>query len=524
MLGLRAKNCRTGDILDEEQVQAAKKEDVLNALSQIASKFRTRVGESLATIEKHSTPLAEATTPSLEALKAYSAALKVNFSTDDQTASIPLFQRAIEIDPKFAMAYAFLGRTYGDIGESVQAAESARKAYELRDRASDAERFFIDTSYDVMVTGNLEKALQAGQLWVQTYPRAVDAATMLSAFVDQPMGNFERSVEEAKRAVEINPDFFPGYLNLAGTYIFLGRLDEAEKTLHTATERKLENPFIAIGRYQIDFLKGDPAGMEREAAFALGKPGVGSWMSDQEALVAAYSGHVQSARKLTLQAADAAKQASEREPAALFEAAAALREGFFGYAADARRDAMAALALSKGRDVEYGAALALVLAGDLSQAQALANDLETRFPEDTEAKFAYLPVLRAALALKHGAPSNAIELLQPAARYELGAPTSSIAGFFGALYPSYVRGEAYLELRQGAQAATEFQRILDHRGIVINDPIGALAHLQLGRALALSGDKPKAKAAYQDFLTLWKDADKDIPILIQAQKESAGLN
>ena len=524
VLGLRAKNCRSGDILDQEQVQAAKKEDVLNALSQIASKFRTRVGESLATIEKHSTPLAEATTPSLEALKAYSTALKVNFSTDDQSMSIPFFQRAIEIDPKFAMAYAFLGRTYADIGESVQAAESIRKAYELRDRASDAERFFIDTSYDNVVTGNLEKAFQTGQLWVQTYPRDELAHVMLSAFVYQPFGDFENSVKEAAKAIEINPDFFPGYVNLAGTYGFLDRLDEAEKTLQKATERKLENPLIPIVRYQIDFLKLDQAAMEHGAALARGKPGVGPWISDQEALVAAYSGHVQLARKLTLQAADAAKQASEREPAALFEIASALREGFFGYTTEAGRNATAALMLSKSRDVEYGAALALALAGDLSQSQTLASDLETRFPEDTEVKFAYLPVLRAVLALKHGAPSNAIELLQPAARYELGAPVSSISGFFGALYPSYVRGEAYLELHQGAQAAAEFQRILDHRGIVINDPIGALAHLKLGRALKMSGDTTKAKTAYQDFLTLWKDPDKDIPVLVEAQEEFASLH
>jgi tetratricopeptide (TPR) repeat protein len=341
--------------------------------------------------------------------------------------------------------------------------------------------------------------------------------------VYQPFGDFENSVKEAAKAIEINPDFFPGYVNLAGTYVFLDRLDDAEKTLQKATDRKLENPFILIVRYGIDFLKGDQAGMERDAAQGRGKPGVGSWMSDQEALVAAYSGHLQSARKLTLQAAEAAKQSSEREPAALFEAASALREGFFGYPAEAKGNAMAALMLSKGRDVEYGAALALALAGDLSQSQMLAINLEMRFPEDTEVKFAYLPVLRAVLALKHNGPSNAIELLQPAVRYELGAPASSISGFFGALYPSYVRGEAYLELHQGTQAAVEFQRILDHRGIVIYDPIGALARYQLGKALAMSGDTVKAKAAFQDFLTLWKDADQDIPILKQARAEYAKL-
>jgi tetratricopeptide (TPR) repeat protein len=263
--------------------------------------------------------------------------------------------------------------------------------------------------------------------------------------------------------------------------------------------------------------------MEREEALAQGKSGVEDWISDHEAFVSAYSGRLQQARRLVRRAADLAQQAAQRDRAALDETGLALWEGFFGNAPEARRNVMAARELSKSREVEYGAAFALALSGDSAQAQGLANDLETRYPEDTPVRFSYLPALRALLALNHREPSKAIELLQIAIPYDLGAPRCSFHGFFGTLYPVYVRGEAYLALRQGAAAAAEFQKILGHRGIVVSDPIGALAHLQLGRALALSEDKAKAKAAYQDFLTLWKDADPDIPILKQANAEFAKL-
>jgi serine/threonine protein kinase/Tfp pilus assembly protein PilF len=523
VLWLRAKNCRTGDVLDEEQVEAVRKEDVLSALTQIASKFRTRVGESLPTVEKHSTPLAEATTPSLEALKAYSIALQVALSGDDEAASVPLFQRAIEVDPKFAMAYSWLGRVYGDYGESVLSAQSTRKAYELRDRTSDAERFFITASYDVQVSGNLEKARQTCEWWAQAYPREVNPHTMLSAFVYQPFGNFEKSLQETQNAIHLDPDFFPGYFNLAETYVFLDRLEDADHTLQRALKRKLETPFFLIEQYQIAFLRSDQAGMERAAALGQGKPGVAEWIASQESLALAYSGHLQQARKMSRHAADLAQRPGRRETAALFYAGAAVREAFFENAAEARRSAMRALELSQGRDVEYGVSLALARVGDSSQSQRLANDLEKRFPEDSEVRFAYLPVLHALLALHHSEPARAVELLEIAVPYELGVPLCFTFGFFGSLYPVYVRGEGYLAAHQGAAAVAEFQKILDHRGIVISDPIGALVHLQLGRAFVLSGDKGKAKAAYEDFLTVWKNADPDIPILKQAKAEYARL-
>jgi serine/threonine protein kinase/tetratricopeptide (TPR) repeat protein len=521
VLGLRANKCGTGDVLDEEQAQAARKEDVLNALSQIASKFRARVGESLATVEKHDTPLAEATTPSLEALKAYSAAMKLRDSSGG-TAALPLLKRAIEIDPKFAMAHAWLGRVYGDIDEPALSAASTSKAYQLRDRASDGEKFFITASYELQVTGNLEKARETCELWAQTYPREMEPHPF-QGLAYTVAGKYEKGIEQLMEAIQVDPDFAIGYTLLANEYTHLDRLGEAESALRRASDQKVEISDDLVARYDIAFLKGDEAGMEREVTRAQGNPQAEAWISQHEAFVLAYSGRLQEATRMARRAADLAQQAGHRETAALYDVGPALWEAFFGNAPEARRSAMAPLEHSKELYVEYGAALALALAGDSSRSKALENDLERRFPEDTSIRSSYLPALRARLALNHGEPAKAIELLQIAVPYELGEPRSAIHGNFGALYPVYVRGEAYLATHQGAEAAAEFQKILDHRGIVISDPIGALAHLQLGRAFVLSGGTAKAKAAYQDFLTLWKDADPDIPILKQAKTEYSML-
>jgi DNA-binding winged helix-turn-helix (wHTH) protein/tetratricopeptide (TPR) repeat protein len=520
VLGLRAKSCRTGDVLAEEQAQAARKEDVLNTLGQIASKFRTRVGESLTTVEKYDTPLAEATTTSLEALKAYSLGWKVN-SAKGSAAAVPFFKQAIQIDPKFAMAYALLGRMYGDIGESALSAESTAKAYQLRDRASDDERFFISASYDMQVTGNLEKAQQTCEFWMQTYPRAMVPHAFLSGIIYPAFGKFETAAEEAIKTVRLDPDFPIGYGNLASSYLALGRLDDAETTIQRAFERKLQRPFFPIQLYVIAFLKGDKAGMERVAAQAGGKPGVEDWMSDSEALVLAYSGHLEEARKMSQRAADLARQADKRETTALYETDAALREAFFGNALPARQRAIAALGLSTSRDVEYAAAFTLALAGDSSRSQTLADDLAERYPQDTRVAFTYVPTLRALLALNRNDLSKAVELLQAAIPYELASKTGAVRAH--GLYPAYVRGLAYLAARQGQEAVVEFQKIIAYRGIVVSEPIGALAHLQIGRAYAMQGDTTKARAAYKDFLTLWKDADPDIPILKQAKAEYAKL-
>ena len=526
VLGLRAKNCNTGNILDQEQVVAARRDDVLNSLSQIARSFRTRVGESLATVEKHSMPLAEATTPSLDALKAYSTANKVNLSYGSD-AAIPFLRRAVEIDPQFAMAYAYLGLLYSTIGESVLARDSTMKAWQLRDRVSDREKFFIDFSYERHVTGNLEKAYQTLELWLQTYPRGGDEPkprSLLAGLVGQGTGRFERAIEVSKQEIAEEPDKYTGYSGLAHSYFYLDRFPEAESALQRASERKVETANFPVLRYTLAVLAGDKDQMDRLLALARGKRGVEHRMAHAEALALARSGRLQAARQLSRRAVDLAVQEGEYERAASYRAARAVWESLCGYSAEGKSSAIAALELSKGRDVEYAGALALALSGDTSRSQLLADDLETRFPEDTFAKFTYVPVLRALLALGRGKFAEAVERLHTAVRYELAVNGLNFSHcYLGGLHSAYVRGQAWVAERRYVEAAAEFQKILDHRGIVGLDPIGALAHLQLGRAYASSGEKAKAKAAYQLFLSLWKDADPALPILKTAKAEYGRL-
>ncbi len=522
VLGLRATNCRTGNILDAEQVQAGRKEDVLNALSQIAGKFRTKAGESLSTLEKHSVPLAQATTASLEALKAFSTATQFAV-LKGSAAALPFFKRAVEIDPEFAMAYAMLGRTYGDVGETILSAENTTKAYRLRERVSDNEKFFIAATYDMQVTGNLEKARQTFELWGQTYPRALDAPGLLSGFIYPALGQYEKAVEQAERAIAIDPDFPFAYVNLAYNHLYLNRHEDASKALQRAAARNIQIPELLLVRYDLAFLKQDKTEMERAANLGHARQGLADWMTDHEAAVLAYSGHLQQASRMAQRASDLAQSATKKESAALYTVGAAVWQALFGDAIAARQSAAAALDLSKARDVEYGAALALALSGDRVRSRTLATSLDKQFPEDTSVRFSYLPVLRALFALDAHDSSKAIDFLQAAAPYELGTPASSVNGNFGSLYPVYLRGLAYLSANQGAEAAVEFQKIVDHRSILISDPVAAQARLQLGRALALTPDKDKAKIAYQDFLTLWKNADPGLPVFQQAKTEFAKL-
>jgi tetratricopeptide (TPR) repeat protein len=535
VLGLRAKNCNTGNILDQEQAVAVRREDVLNSLSEMSRKFRTRVGESLAMVEKHSTPLAEATTSSLEALKAYTTGIKVVVSSGP-AAAIPFFRRAVEIDPKFAMAYASLGLAYSSVGESMLSAESTTKGWQLRDRASDREKFFIDFTNDRQVTGNLEKAYQTLESWLQTYLRGErpnDAQSLLGGLSTHGTGRFERAIEVSQEAIAEDPDFALGYASLASSYFLTDRFPEVESTLQRTSERKLEMPDFLVLRYNIAVLKGDQEQMDQAVGLAMGKRRVEHWMAHAEALALARSGRLQAGRRSSNRAVDLALQegansngtgAAEREAAASYQAARAVWESVCGNTAEGKRRAMAALELSKGRDVQYAAALALALSEDTSRSEALAGDLEKRFPEDTFAKFSYVPVLRALAALEHGKPTDSVERLQIALRYELAANGLNFNHFYlGGLHSAYVRGEAFIAAHRYAEAAAEFQKILDHRGIVGADPIGALAHLQLGKAFALSGDKAKAKAGYDAFLALWKNADPDIPILKSAKAEYARL-
>lgn len=523
VLGLNAKKCGTGDVLTEQQVQVARKEDLLNALSRMTTTLRGRLGESLSTVKEHDTPLSEATTPSLAALKAYSQGWKVLRSTGE-SAAIPFFERAVAIDPRFAMAYAALGLMYAHLGESAISAVSTGKAYELRDRTSDEEKYFIEASYDARVTGNMEKAQQTCDAWAQAYPRDPLPHGYLGGFILVGLGNYRRALEEADEAVAVAPDLAPAYDILSYSYESLDRLDDAERVLRQASERNLIDPDYIYHRYDLAFLKRDNRGMARELALAHDNPGAEDWMADHVAFAMAYSGHLKHAREMLRQAVSLTQQAGYPERAALFEAGAAVWEAFFGNGREAKRNALEAIDISKDREVEYGAAFALALSANFSKSGMLANDMERRFPEDTSVRFSYVPTLRALSALNHSEPLKAVDLLQIAIPYELGERMSSMHGNFGNLYPAYVRGEAFLALRQGAQAAVEFQKILDHRGIVVSDPVGALARLQLGRALASSGHLAKAKAAYQNFLSLMKDADPDTSVVKQAKREYAVLH
>ena len=488
---------------------------MLDALGMSATKIRNKLGESLNSVQKLDAPLAQATTPSLEALKSYSLGRQIS---SDYAAAVPLFQQAIRLDPNFATAYASLGVSYyAALGESSLRAARAtsRKAYDLRERTSGARKgLSVESAPHMYVTGNLEKARQTCELWAQTYPRDNTAAACLG-FTYSVLGQLESALAKAHESVRMNPTRAADYANLIDAYLFLNRLDEAQAIAKEAQSRKLDSFYLRFYTYQISFLKRDTAGMAQQVGWATGKPEAEAGFFDSEASTNAFYGRLEKARELERRAVVSAQRGQLAELAASGEANAALREALFGNAAEARHRSDAALKLSKGHDVQAGAALALAIAGDTTQAQALANDLSKRYPEDTIVQFVYLPQIRAQIALGHNSPTNSVELLRAAEPYELGQNS--------VLHPAYVRGQAYLAGRQGSEASIESQKILDHPGVVVNDVIGALAHLQLGRAYALQGDMLKAKAAYKDFLTLWRDADPDIPILKEAKAEYAKL-
>ena len=522
VLGLRATNCTTGDVLADEQAQAARKEDVLATLSQIATRFRTRVGESLATIEQHSTPLEEATTPSLEALQAYSAAWKAIMSSGWGRGQ-RLFERAIAIDPDFAIAHAHIGFGYSILGESAMARPSTLKAYQLRDRASDVERFYIETLYDRDFTGNLEREQRTLETWAESYPRDARPHGLISGLALTSTGQYELAIAEADRAIALDPDLTPAYSNKAFNQLFLNHLDDALLTVGRATERKFEAVEFSLVQYFVAFLKGTDDEFRRMGTAVKKSPAAEDIISHLEALALARAGRLHDARRMAAVPVEIAQRSGRRERAGLFEAARAVWEAFYGNAAAARQSAAKALELGRGREVDYAAAFALALSGDLPQSRALAEDLAREFPEDTFVQSMYLPTLRALFSLNSHDPAAAIQSLQTASRYDLALGGVGFIGHFGGLYPIYVRGQAYLAAHEFAEAAAEFQRILDHRSIVLVDPMDAMARLQLARALALSGDTGKAKGAYDDLFTLWKTADPDIPVLTQGRAEYARL-
>ena len=511
LLTLEAVNCTNGDSLASTEAQASDKNNVLDALGKTASAMRNKLGESLGTVQKFDTPLEQATTASLEALKAYSLGRQAS-AASEWAAAVPFFQRAIRLDPNFSIAYARLGNCYRMLGESTLAAESTRKAYVLREPVSELEKFYIESHY-YQQTGEVEKARQIYELWAQSYPRDWGRPSGQTA-ISSMQGRYDEGLIESLEEFRLNRNG-DGYYDLLYFYLRLNRLKEAQSTFEEAEAKKFDSPFIRNLIYQLRFLQNDAAGMSQQVAWATGKLGIEDRLLALEADTAAHSGRLERARDLSRQAVVSATRAQEPEVAAEREADAALREALFGNAAEARERAADALALSNSWVVQSRSALALAFAGDAVRAGALADDLANRFPDHTIVQSYAVPAIRAELALSHDDPSRAIEILQAAVPYELSDS--------GALYPVYVRGEAYLGAHKGNEAAAEFQKIHDHPGIVVNSPIGALAHLGLARAYALSGDKAKAKSAYKDFLTIWKDADPAVPILKQAKSEYAKL-
>ncbi|HXM20446.1 MAG TPA: protein kinase [Terriglobales bacterium] len=520
VLGLKAVNCRTGDLLSEEQVTANGKEQVLEALGKAATKLRGKLGESLASVQKYEAPPQNVTTSSLEALQAYGLGGRTMDITNDYIAAIPFFQRAITLDPNFAMAYLRLGQAYQPQGELGQAAENTRKAYELRNRTSEREKLAISSFYEYIVTGNLEAARSSYELWTRTFPRDDESQEALW-LIYAAFGEYEKSLSAAQEGVKLDAGSANNIVSVVYADQWLNQLDKAKAVAQDARARNLESPWIPLIVYTVDFLKHDPAGMEQEAARAMGKPGIEDQILFLESETAAYGGEFARARELTRRAADSALRSKEKETAAEYQAHNSVREALAGDMALAKQEAQAAIAEANGRHAEAFSAIALGLAGDSAQAARLAGDLGKRFPQDTIVQFDYLPMIRAAIALASGSAGRTLEALATSAPYEMGQTNSA---FTFALYPVYLRGEAYLAARNGASAITEFQKILDHAGVIGNQPIGALARLGLGRAYALSGDTTKAKTAYQDFFSLWNNADPDVPILKQAKTEYAKLH
>jgi eukaryotic-like serine/threonine-protein kinase len=522
VLHLRSTDCRTGDVIDQEQAQVARKEEVLEAITRMTTGFRKRVGESRATLEKHDVPLAEATTASIEALKAYSLGLQA-VNTQSEDASIPYFKRAIEIDPKFAMAYSWLALLYGSSGSSALATENAGKAYQLADHVSDNERFFISAYYYGRAAGNQEKARQICEEWVETYPRDPSAHAFLAGFIYPALANFDGAIEQGRKLIELAPDVGNYYYILGVNFLYAGRPSESEQTLGKAYEHKIQNPKLLALQYDLAFLKGDRERMQQAVKAAQGRPDSMDWLADRQAYSFAYAGRLRNARVLSRQAIELAQQQGDHERAAEFAIRSALSEAFYGNAREAKQGVTTALRLASNREVEYGAAIAAGLAGDSRQAEALAGRLENEFPEDTSIRFSYLPVIHAILALKRNDPAGAIDALEPATPYELGAPRGAVTCFFGSLYPILFRGEAYLAAHKGQEAAREFQKLLDHRGTMTGDPVSSLAGYGLARSYALFGDTTKARHQYEELLFLWKDADPDLPLLHEAKAKFSRL-
>jgi eukaryotic-like serine/threonine-protein kinase len=514
LLTLYAVNCSNGDQLASAQAQASDKNQVLDALGRLTTEIRPKLGESLASVQKLDTPLEDVTTPSLQALQVFSLGQR-SLTSGHPSEAIGFYERALGFDPNFAMAYVGLGVLYFNDDETSRAEESLRKAYQFRERVSQREKLGIELVYDAVVTRNFEAARASELLFTQIYPRESKGFTNLTTF-DNYLGYYDEGLAAAQQALTLNPASVQTYSNLILDYMYTNRQSEAAAIAKQANARNLDSPYLHGNLYLVDFVVHDTAGMEREAAAALSKGASEDLILSYQSDTAAYNGQFALARQLTRRAAGSALHANKKETAAAYEAEAAVREALVGNLPLATQQANDALKLSNGRNVTAMVAISFALAGDPDRATRLANELGKRFPEDTVLRYNLTPAIRAAVALRHGEPGNAIESLTPSLPYETGQTSQDVAF---ALYPIYLRGEAYLEGKQGAAAAAEFQKILDHPGLVQNELIGALASAELARAHGMANDTAKAKTTYSDFLAMWKGADPDLPILKRVRIE-----
>ncbi|MGB8968763.1 MAG: tetratricopeptide repeat protein, partial [Candidatus Sulfotelmatobacter sp.] len=513
VVGVDAVNCLTGDNLAREQVSVDKKEQVLGAVGKVASSLRSKLGESLASLQKFDAPVEEATTSSLDALKYFSLGEAERDKGSEQT-SVPFYKHALELDPNFAVAYARLGQAYNNMGETVLGIENTRKAFERRDRCSELEKLYIETHYYNIVTGEVDKELEAYELWRRTYPNDSIPPNNL-AVSHAVVGKWEQSLEEAQETKRLDPNSAFSYNVVAGAYLGLNRLAECKAMRLQEVAQKVDNAADHGNLYMFAFLDGDAAGMQHEVDWAKGRQDEYMVM-ETVADVAASSGKMVAARASYQQAVDLQRRETLEESAATALAREAVFEAQMGNSKAARDDASTALSRSRARDPLSVAGRALSLAGDEREAEAAAQQLVKENPTDTLVNAVAVPVIRAGIALNQGNPAKAIELLQPATPYEFG--------YAAGVQPNYVRGLAYLKLHQGKEAAAEFQKILDHPGIcMFMLPTCRLARLQLGRARAEAGDAGGARTAYQDFFALWKDADPGVPILKEAKAEYAKL-
>jgi tetratricopeptide (TPR) repeat protein len=517
---LKALACASGEVVEQDQAESVSRGAVLPALGKAASSLRAKLGESLNTIQKYDTPIAQATTPSLEALKAYSEGVRMQRQSGDLQA-VPFLLRAVELDPNFALAYSDLGVAYFNREEHGLSKQNYQKAFELRNRASEREAYHIAADYYDSVTGEVDKAEEVYKTWAKAYPRdATPLGNLATNYAWE--GKTEQSMAINIQVLRLNPDDGITYANLLGDYAALNRLDEAKAIYEQALNGQHDSPYLRVNRYAVAFLEGDEAEMQRQMAWAGGNSEVEDTLLSFEADTQAYFGHFRKARELSTRAVEVAERNGRKETAATWMLTAALREAEVGNVWQARKLIRSALALRENRELQVLAALASARTGDVVRATQLADVLSHSYPRSSVLNRYWLPTIRSAIDLNHNPLLPTTELFQTATSYELGSPPP-VATSGGPLYPVYVRGEAYLKTGQADKAALEFRKIIANRSIVQNVILGALAHLQLGRAEARTGAVEKSRKEYQDFLALWKDADSDIPIVKQARLEYARL-